>query len=91
MKPNFFTSLLSEGGPSSKRLISLCYAGASIFMGIYIVLKYKEYATTVLGYFMFATGILTGVTTIPEIAKILTAVRGGKDAPDAPQPPAPSP
>lgn len=75
MKENFITSMLSEGGKiSHKRFISVAFAIFAIWAGVYIVRNYKEYALAVFGYVLISIGVLTGVTTVPQIVSLF---RGG--------------
>jgi len=79
MKDNFFNSMLSEGGKiSHKRFIAVTFAIFAIWAGIYIVVHYKEYALTVFGYVLISIGILTGVTTVPQIVSLFRGTANTK-------------
>ena len=75
MKENFFNSMLMENGKiSSKRVISFMYAVMSCVIGAFVVYKDITKGVTVFGYFLIGTGVMTGVTTIPQIVGL---IRGG--------------
>lgn len=75
--------MLSEGGKvSHKRFISLLFSVVASAIGIYITVRHEDHATTVLGYFLVAVGVMTGVTTIPQIVSLL---RGTPPPPEQPK------
>ena len=80
MKDNFFTSMLSEGGKiSHKRFIAVLFSLFAVWAGIYIVTHYKEFALTVFGYTLISIGVLTGVTTLPQIVSLIRGTPPPKD------------
>lgn len=84
MKENFFTSMLSEGGKvSHKRFISVLFSIFEVWAGIYIVTHYEKYALTAFGYILISIGVLTGVTTVPQIVGLFRGTPT-KDEPPAP-------
>lgn len=86
MKDNFFNSMLSEEGKiSSKRWISVTTSATICFGVIWIIVKYKEFATTALGYAMIFVGIMSGVATVAQVADILMR-RPAKAEPPPPPP-----
>lgn len=87
MKENFFTSMVSEGGKiSHKRVISVLFSIFEVWAGVYIVTHYEKYALTAFGYILISIGILTGVTTVPQVVALFRGTPAPKDdtPPDPP-------
>lgn len=82
MKENWFNSMFMEGTKiSHKRFISVLFAIFAVWAGVYIVIHYKDYALTVFGYTLISIGILTGVTTVPQIVSLFKGTPPPKEEP----------